>query len=114
MHKLLTAGAACLLAGAVHAAELDIADCQFPEPPTVPDGATASEAQMGQAGVNVRDFVADVQSSLQCLAAAEQRLGDEITEEQQATLIAIYNDGVDQMNTVAERYNEQVRVYKER
>lgn len=101
-------------AGAAAAAELDIGHCKFPEPPTVPDGAQATESEMGQAGVAVREFVSAVQSSLQCLTEAEKAMGEEIDEEQQAQLVTIYNNGVDQMNAVAQNYNAQVRAFKER
>ena len=101
-------------AGEAASAELEVGHCKFPDPPTVPDGAQATESEMGQAGVAVREFVSAVQSSLQCLTEAEQAMGDEITEEQQAQLVAIYNNGVDQMNSVAQNYNAQVRAFKER
>jgi hypothetical protein len=66
---------------------------------------------MGQAGAAVREFVANIQSSLECLTAAEESMGEDITEEQQVMLVAIYNKGVDQMNEVAANYNEQVRAF---
>lgn len=103
-----------LAAGGVSAAELEISHCRFPEAPVVPEGADASESEMGQAGAQVREYVAAIQSSLECLTAAETAMGDEITEEQQAQLVTVYNMGVDQMNAVAQRYNEQVREFKER
>lgn len=101
-------------AGLGHGAELEIEQCSFPQAPAVPDGATATEAEMGQAGAEVREFVAAIQSSLECLGEAEKSLGDEITEEQQAELVTVYNSGVDQMNAVANEYNEQVKVFKGR
>jgi hypothetical protein len=114
MRRLIVAGAVLALAGMVQAAELDISHCKFPDPPEVPDGADATEAEMGAAGAQVREFVAGIQSSLACLTEAESALGDEVTEEQQAQLVAIYNNGVDQMNAVAQNYNEQVQAYKSR
>ncbi|MDZ7668233.1 MAG: hypothetical protein U5Q16_02020 [Gammaproteobacteria bacterium] len=105
---------ALLLAGAAQAAEMDISHCKFPEPPVVPEGAEATETEMGEAGVAVREFVSGIQSSLECLTAVETSLGEEITEEQQAELVAVYNNGVDQMQSVAENYNAQVRAFKDR
>lgn len=111
----VTAGAAEQATGQApqQAADLDISHCSYPEPPAVPDGATATEAEMGQAGADVRQFVAHIESSLQCLMGVEESLGDDITEEQQATLVAIYNSGVDQMNDVVEQYNTQVRAFQD-
>jgi hypothetical protein len=111
MRKLLIAGAMLLLAGKVGAAGLDISQCEFPEPPVVPDGQTATEEEMTRAGVDVREYVGGVQGALECLAAAERASADEITQEQQAELVGLYNSGVDQMNEVAEEYNTQVREY---
>lgn len=114
MPRWILAASLAMLAGMAQAAELEIDHCSFPEPPTVPDGATASEEEMGLAGARVREFVAGVQTSLECLSAAEQSLGEEITPEQQAQLVTVYNNGVDQMNAIAEKYNEQVKVFRER
>jgi hypothetical protein len=102
------------LAGAAGAAEMDVSQCSMPEPPVVPDGQTASETEMGQAGAEVRDYLAGVQTSLECLAQVEASMGDEITEEQSGQLVALYNAGIDQMEAVAGNYNEQVREYKAR
>lgn len=114
MRRLTLAAAAVLVAGAAQAAELEISHCEFPEAPEVPDGTRASQSEMGEAGTAVRAYVAEVQSALECLAEAESAMGDEITEEQQAELVETYNSGVDSMNAVAQRYNEQVRAFKER
>jgi hypothetical protein len=111
MRRLLLAGGLLMLAGVAGAAELNISHCEFPQPPVVPNGETATEEEMGQAGVDVREYVGAVQSSLECLAMAERAVQDELTDEQQAQLVGLYNSGVDQMNEVADEYNEQVREY---
>lgn len=117
MRKGMLAAAALLMAALAQgaeqeAAEVDISHCRFPETPTIPDGAAATESEMGQAGADVREFIADTQASLECLAEVEASLGEEITPEQQAQLIAIHNNGVDQMTAAAERYNAQVQAFK--
>jgi len=114
MSKVWLAGALLSLAGITHAAELDVSHCSFPEIPVVPDGGTASEAEMGQAGAEVRDFVAATQGALECLAVAEAEMQEQLSEEQQAELVALYNTGVDQMTAVAENYNQQVREFRAR
>ena len=112
MRKWVVVLAALMVAAGVQAAELEISHCKYPEAPAVPDGTTATEAEMGQSGADVRQFVADIESSLECLLAVEESLGEDITEEQQATLVAIYNNGVDQMNTVVTDYNQQVAAFR--
>lgn len=114
MPRWMLAASLALLTSMAQAAELEIDHCRFPDPPNVPDGATATEAEMGQAGADVREFVAGIQSSLDCLSEVEKSLGEEITPEQQAQLVTVYNNGVDQMNALADRYNEQVKVFRER
>lgn len=114
MPRWMLAASLVMLTWTAQAAELEIEHCRFPDPPSVPDGATATEAEMGQAGAEVREFVAGIQSSLDCLSAVEQSLGEEITPEQQAQLVTVYNNGVDQMNALADRYNEQVKIFRER
>ena len=114
MRALILAAAVMLSGTAAYAAEMDVSQCAFPEAPVVPDGAVATEEQMGEAGAAVRAYVAGVQASLQCLAELEKSMGEEITTEQQDELIATYNAGVDGMNAIAGSYNSAVRVYKER
>jgi hypothetical protein len=112
--EVLMAGLLLVLTGAAGAAEMDVSQCRMPEAPVVPDGQTASEAEMGQAGAEVRDYLAGVQTSLECLAQVQASLGDEITEEQSGLLVALHNAGIDEMEALAGNYNEQVREYKAR
>jgi hypothetical protein len=114
MRELLFGGLLLVLAGTAGAAELDVSRCKMPEPPAVPDGQTASEAEMGEASTDVREYIVGVQSSLECLAQVEQSMGEEISEEQSGVLVTLYNAGVDQMEAVAENYNAQVREFKAR
>jgi hypothetical protein len=107
-------GVGALLVGSVHAAELDMSNCVFPEQPEVPSGATASEQEMADAGQAVRAYVAETQGALECLETVEAGLGEEITSDQQAEMVSTYNQGVDGMSAVAESYNAAVRAFKER
>jgi len=106
--------AAVLLAGTSQADELDMSSCVFPDQPTVPSGATASEAEMADASKAVRAYVADVQNALDCLTTVEKGLGEGMTDEQRTQMVSTYNEHVDQMNAVAQSFNEEVRAYKAR
>lgn len=108
------AGLAVVMAVNLHAAELDMAACEFPDVPEVPDGATASEQLMGEASAAIRAYVGDTQSGLDCLSEAEQTLGEEITDEQKSQIVTAYNAGVDEMTALVENFNEQIRAYKAR
>jgi hypothetical protein len=114
MRALIAAGVVLVWAGALSAAQMNLDDCRFPDVPSVPDGATASEEAMGRAGAEVRAFVAEIQGALECLTEVEKSLGNAITDEQQAELVGRYNGAVDQMNAVANAYNAAVRAYRER
>ncbi len=98
----------------LQAAELDTDACKFPDAPEVPDGSTASEEAMANASAAIRAYVGDTQSGLDCLSAAEEALGDEITDEQKAEIVTTYNAGVDEMTALVESFNEQIRAYKAR
>jgi len=101
-----------LLVGALGAQALE--NCDPPSAtPEIPDGAIAEEAAMAEAGTEVRDFVAQTQDYLACLEARESELGAEITEEQRADIIGVYNNAVETMQAVADDFNEQVARYRE-
>ena len=98
----------------LHAADPDMSACTFPDAPQVPDGASASEEEMGTASAAIRAYVGDTQTALDCLSEAEESLGEEITAEQKAQFVTAYNGGVDEMTALVESFNEQIRAYKAR
>jgi hypothetical protein len=100
-----------LAAGALQPAH---AACEYPAELDLPDGSTASEAQMKAANQAVKDYMAAVESYLACLDDEEKALGDAVTAEQKSVHTARHNAAVDALNTVATRYNEQVKIYKSR
>jgi hypothetical protein len=104
--------AAAMMAGPASAAELDISSCTFPATPAVPDGAQASEADMIAAGSAVRAYIAGTEQGLECLTAAQDGLGAEITPEQQQRITTAHDGAVDAMSLVAEGYNAAVRAYR--
>jgi hypothetical protein len=97
------------------------ANCMAPEPPrTLPDGSTATYEEMLDAHRKVRAFDDDVRSFGLCLElelkelAADERLEEEMKNELRE-LYARRNDAaVDQVEFVAERFNEQLRIFKAR
>lgn len=92
----------------------DLSQCAFPEVPTVPDGASATEDEMGAAAAAVRAYVNETQAGLSCLGDLEASLGADITEEQRTGIVASYNAHVDELNATAGKYNEAVRAFKAR
>jgi hypothetical protein len=112
---LAFAAMAALSAGAASA------DCPYPPAPDkLPDGATATMQDMlaGQKAVGeynkaINDYVGCIDKELD---AAIAKAGDKIKPEQKADMTRIanqkHNAAIDQLQSVADRFNEQVKVFK--
>ena len=97
------------------------AACIYPRPPeTVPDGATATYDEMVEAQKAVRQFDADVTAYNTCLELELQALlaNPEIDEGRKQELRVMQakknNAAVDDVQAVVDRFNEQLRVFRER
>ena len=103
------------------------ADCSYPPPPDhIPDGNTATRDEMVQAQGAVKEYNQAITAYLSCIQLevkdATDKLaksGDTPTAEQKQKMedlqrveIQKHNAAVDQLQSVADRFNEQVRVYK--
>ena len=99
------------------------ADCPYPQAPTkIPDGATATLDEMvaGQKAVGayqkaINDYTACIDKELDDTIA---KAGDKLKPEQKADMQRVeaqkHNAAVDQLQAIADRFNEQVKVYKAR
>src|ERR1700733_5370130 len=99
--KLLPA-MACTVALAAGAA---YADCPYPAAPAkIPDGATATLEEMLAGQKAVKEDIA--------------KAGDQLKPQQKADMQKIeaqkHNAAVDQLQSVADRFNEQIKVFKAR
>ncbi|HYL70337.1 MAG TPA: hypothetical protein VEY89_03450 [Candidatus Dormibacteraeota bacterium] len=117
--KALTALAltAALSAGAAYA------DCPYPAAPDkLPDGqsATLEEMVAGQKSVKaydkaINDYVACIDKELETQIA---KAGDSLKPEQKADMQKVetqkHNAAIDQLQQIADRFNEQVKVFKGR
>jgi hypothetical protein len=97
------------------------ADCPYPSgPKKIPDGATATLDEMKATGKAVKDYDDATGSYLTCIQREHDQalnaLGDKVTDKQKADLDRIeadrHNAAVAQLTGIAEKYNEQVRVFK--
>jgi hypothetical protein len=97
------------------------ADCPYPAgPKKVPDGNKASLDEMLDMKKAVKQYDDDTTSYLSCIQkehdAAIAALGDKVTDKQKADLDRIetdrHNAAVAQLQGVADKFNEQVRIYK--
>jgi len=99
------------------------ADCPYPQAPTkIPDGATATLEEMvaGQKAVGayqkaINDYTACIDKELDDAIA---KGGDKLKPAQKADMQRVeaqkHNAAVDQLQAIADRFNEQVKVYKAR
>lgn len=115
MKALLALSALATLAGPVYA------DCLYPPPPSkIPDGNTATMQEMVEAKNAVTQYNKDINAYVACIKleheTAVTTAGDKLTPQQKADMEKIEvqknNAAVDQLQSVADRFNEQIRIYK--
>jgi hypothetical protein len=114
---LAIAALAALTAGPAYA------DCPYPAAPAkIPDGATAAMEDMlaGQKAVQaydkaINEYVACIDKELKDSVA---KGGDKLKPEQKADMEKVeaqkHNAAIDQEQSVADRFNEQVKAFKAR
>jgi hypothetical protein len=86
--------------------------CDYPESVTVPDGRTASKDEMVTGQQQVKSYMAAMQEYLDCLDAETNAGGAEPSDEERKIMVSRYNAAVEEMETVAASFNEQVRAFK--
>jgi hypothetical protein len=115
MKALFAVTALAALGGPVYA------DCSYPPPPTkIPDGSTATMDEMLEAKKAVTQYNKDINAYVACIKleheTAVTTAGDKLTPEQKADMekmeVQKNNAAVDQLQSIADRFNEQVRIYK--
>lgn len=99
------------------------AECIYPKAPaSMPDGATATEQEMIDGMKAVKEYNSQVTAYLNCLDMEMQSridaAGAEAPPDQIAQIKAIqakrHNAAVEELEAHANRFNEQVKVYKAR
>ncbi|WP_114394727.1 hypothetical protein [Oleisolibacter albus] len=81
------------------------AECTLKDPPAVPDGKTAAEADMVAAQQAIKSFVAETQEYLQCLEyEGKGRTGGDWTRR--------YNEASERMEKLASDFNKQLKAFK--
>lgn len=101
-------------AAAVTFATSGMAACPYPDDVSIPDGSTASEAEMLDGQKMVKAYMAQMEEYLECLDEEAGSLGEEESEDQKAMHVKRHNAAVEAMEKVAASFNEQIRSYKAR
>ena len=108
---------AVLAAGPVYA------DCTYPAaPPKLPDGASATLDEMLAGQKMVKEYDTAIKAYVDCIdKELDQKIssaGDKLKPEQKADMQKVeaqkHNAAIDQLQGVADRFNEQVKVFKAR
>jgi hypothetical protein len=96
------------------------AECSYPRAPDrIPDGSTSSKDEMLAAKKQVDQYNKDMETYLSCIKLehddAVARQGSALNEDQKKQMALMHaqkNDAaVDELQTVASRFNEQVRAF---
>lgn len=93
------------------------AECPYPKPPSVmPDGKTASEAEMIEAMKAFKDYNDQVTAFGSCLDLETKNKAAGTAQLMQLKTLQMkkHNAAVDELQTKAKAFNEQVRIYKTR
>jgi hypothetical protein len=107
---------------ALGAAAVAQADCTYPRAPdTIPDGATASKDQMVAAKNDVSRYNNEMNAYLDCIKLEIQAIPKDPkmskddkakADAQEKVLDQKNNAAVDELQQVASRFNEQLRIWK--
>ncbi len=86
--------------------------CKYPKQPEIPNGRTATEAELLEAQGRMKAYLAVGDEYISCIAKVEQSWGDKASDEQKAIIVLFNNKVVDDMQAVADLFNAAVRAYK--
>ena len=118
-----------IAATAVLSAGTAYADCSYPTPPEhIPDGNTATMQEMVEAQKAVKEYDKAINAYVACIQLERDdavgklaKPGETPTAEQKKAMqdmerveVQKHNAAIDQLQSVADRFNEQVKVYKQR
>ena len=95
--------------------------CDYPARIDIPNGSTATKEDMLQGQRDVKVFVADMETYLECIVeeekvarAAMEKLSSNDEQQREDMLNKKYNAGVDDMERRAAQFNVEVQAYRGR
>ena len=88
------------------------AECSPPTAPSLPDGAVSDLQTMVDGQAAVKTYVSSTEAFLACLDEEEAAAGDEEAAEAKMARLERYNAAVDEMESVANTFNEEIREFK--
>ena len=89
--------------------------CDYPERPTIPDGATAAKEELLAAKNDVQDYMAKVDEYLKCIETAAVAERETLSQEEMQRADEMLNKKFDAANEekalVGEQFNVQIRAF---
>ncbi|MFV3074694.1 hypothetical protein [Niveispirillum fermenti] len=100
---------------AAAAAQAEAPGCTRPRTPgALPDGTKATEEDMRKAQVAVKTYVTESEAFNTCLDRLVKSAQNQVTVEEYLALVQQYDLTVAAMQIFADRFNEQLRIYRAR
>jgi len=95
--------------------------CDYPRRVLIPNGSTATKEEMLEGQKGVKQYVADMQTYLECIVDEEKvardamgNLEPEIEQEREDMVDKKYNAAVDEMERLAAQFNAERQAYMAR
>ena len=116
MKVLLAIAFTAALAGGTASAE-----CPYPAAPAnLPDGRTATMEEMVAGQKSVKEYDAAIKTYVDCidkeLDQSIAKAGDQLKPQQKSDMQKVeaqkHNAAIDQLQSVVDRFNEQIKIYK--
>lgn len=87
--------------------------CEQPAIVAVPQGDTATYDELLAAQEDIRTYMAAMEEYLACINEEIEAAGEDAPAQFQSLMARRNNAAVDEMETVAAAFNEQIRAYRE-
>jgi hypothetical protein len=97
------------------------AECPYPAAPAnLPDGRTATMEEMVAGQKSVKEYDAAIKTYVDCidkeLDESVAKAGDQLKPQQKSDMQKVeaqkHNAAIDQLQSVVDRFNEQIKIYK--
>lgn len=89
------------------------AQCVFPHQPEINPDKNYAEKEIRALRAVVVRYLKRCDDYLNCIQKIENGLGEDITEEQKAVIIAFHNQAVELMHQTGDRYNSLLKIHNE-
>ena len=107
INQLLIAGLASIAASGLQA------ECAYPEDVAIPDGARSTYEEMSDSQAYVKEYMAEMEAYLTCLEQENITQANELTGDEESQRLQSRRAAIDEMESVAAQFNEQVRTFKQ-